>query len=284
MKVRVSAARFVAVLCIGFSACGGNEAGSRDDRFTEDSLAERSAIVDFWKTYRAATRARIDGEMGRARELYQQALAYDALHEDSWYYLGHVRLELGDAAGARAALERLVEINPHSVRGLVTLGDVYQCAEWDTAAAARAYRRAMQTNREETGPQMRLARLAILQEDWDTAEQLLAAVTSSNLKSIDGFYLRGYLAWRIGDRTRSAAYLGEAVGLTRTGRPTEPLGEGDTRTGSGPLAQRSATCELWEDLEAMVAALSESPDEGSIDVFYGEVENRVEAMRQSGRP
>lgn len=63
---------------------------------------------------------------------------------------------------------------------------------------------------EVTGSLLVLGELALLQGDPATAEQRLKWACDTNPKAVGGFFLRGYVAWKRGDRQAATALLGQA--------------------------------------------------------------------------
>jgi tetratricopeptide (TPR) repeat protein len=213
--------------------------GARDDR-------TRADVIRFWELHRAATRSRIQGRAEEAAELYEAALALDSVHENTLYHLGSMRLQLGDLDGAASAWKRLVAVAPGSSRGHTQLGLLYSCLgqdrEIDLARATTEFERALEINKEETGPLLRLAEVALLRDERDVAEDYLDALLRSNAKSVEAYFLKGYIQYSEGRHEEAATLFTAAVQAGRREMPAEPgLGEGETRSGL-PMLAAPTTC------------------------------------------
>lgn len=193
---------------------------------------ERQRVLDFWQRQNAATAARAGGDLAGAARLYQEALSLDPRHEDALYYLGQCRRELGEPEAARAAFERLVEVNPQSARGQLALGALLASPDpkepMDLAQAERHLLRAHEINGEETGPLVRLGEIALVTGRAAEAGRWLESALRTNPKSLEAAFLAGYLGW---DAGRDPAPLARRVQeAARVERPTQGvLGEGDRR-------------------------------------------------------
>ncbi len=225
-----------------------------------ESLTGHAAIAKFWSLYRDATAARIEGRFRDAQASYRNALALNPRHEDVRYYLGNVELELGNFRAAEVEWRQLVGINPASARGHSRLGDLYACpdtgAPWDLARAQAEYSRAAALNREETGPLVRLGEVALLRGDLKTASQQFDAVTVTHPRSVEAHYLRGYVAWKDGDKAAAAALYQQAKALASAPQPvSQAPSEGDTKHGTPPIVVHPSRCQLFGDELAPYASL-----------------------------
>ncbi len=205
----------------------------------------REEVRAFWSLFREATSLRHRGELAPAAARYGEALAIDGAHEDSLYHLGHCRAELGDHAAARAAFERLLEVNPGSARGHAALGAILASLEptspLDLDAAERHFREAHRINREETGPLVRLAEILIVRGDLGEARRWLEAAALTNAWSREASFLAGYVLWESGDGTRAADYYRRAVDAGKPKAPPANVpGEGDRRVESEGKARTVA--------------------------------------------
>jgi tetratricopeptide (TPR) repeat protein len=221
---------------LGSGGCTGGEEGQAKAASGE---AEKGRVLRFWSRYNAATEARTRRAFAEAAEAYAEALALDPRHEDSLYYLGQCRRELGDPKAARAAFERLVETNPASARGHLALGALLASPDplepMDLEAAEDHLRRAHEINGEETGPVVRLGEAALVGERVQEARGWFEAALRANPKCVEAAFLAGYLGWEAGlgtaplvERVRSAAKVEAPVAGV--------LGEGDRRDTSRAAA------------------------------------------------
>jgi tetratricopeptide (TPR) repeat protein len=225
-----------------------------------ESLTGHAAIAKFWSLYRDATAARIAGRFTDARASYRNALALNPRHEDVRYYLGNVELELGNFRAAEVEWRELVSINPSSARAHSRLGDLYACPDtgalWDLARAQAEYARAAALNREETGPLVRLGEVALLRGDRKTASDQFGAVMVTHPRSVEAHYLKGYVAWKDGDKAAAAALYQQAQALASAPQPVpQAPSEGDTKQGTTPLVVHPARCRLFGDELAPYASL-----------------------------
>jgi Flp pilus assembly protein TadD len=194
---------------------------------------ERQRVRDFWTSYREATQERVAGQRELAAASYRKALAFDPKHEDVLYYLGNVLFDLDSLDAARRMFARLVEVNPRSARGHARLGVVYLCSPTlgpvRVDDAEQEFRAAADLNREETGPYVRLAEVALLRGDARGATRALETVLGSNSKSAAANFLLGYQAWLGGRRTlaaqsfRTALEAGAPSAETESTNPCDAL-------------------------------------------------------------
>ncbi len=169
-------------------------------------------IQSFWSLYHQATAARLQRDWTSAVAGFQQALALDPRHEDSYYYLGTTLMELGDYGRAAEVFSELTRLNPQSSRAFMQLGIALSTrapgAQTDSAAAARAFARCAEINREETGPFLRLGLLHLNQNHPEEALRLF--LLASRMGSPEGFFLAGYTRFLQG-QYREAAPLFQSV-------------------------------------------------------------------------
>jgi tetratricopeptide (TPR) repeat protein len=193
----------------------------------------REAVKAFWTKLHAANDARLRSGCAAATALYEEALALDPRHEDALYYLGQCRRETGRPAEARAAFERLVEVNPSSARGHLSLGALLASPDpaepMDLAAAEAHLRRAHEINAEETGPVVRLGEVLLVRGRDGEAREWLEAALRTNPKSVEAAFLAGFAAWDegAGDAAALARRVLEAAKVE--GPVKGVLGEGDRK-------------------------------------------------------
>ncbi len=249
------------------------------------SAAEKEKIRRFWDVYREATGHRVAGRTRESADGYARALELNPEHEDALYYLGNMHFELGEFIPAEAAWRRLAEVNPQSARAHSQLGVLYSCLDRrelvDLERAESEFQIALSINKEETGPLLSLGQIALIRGDLAAAAAYLDAVTGSNYSSVEAHFLRGYIAWKQGERQGAFAAFAEAV---RHARPVEPvegvLGEGDTRAGSTPLLDTSSRC---RPLRKYVADLERVKDGGEAQALmsrYREFDQFLEEIRE----
>jgi cytochrome c-type biogenesis protein CcmH/NrfG len=230
IETRRSLALLLLSAAVGLAGCSD----SAKQAEPAASASERERVRAFWGRLRAATDARIQHDCGRAAGLYEQALAIDPAHEDALYYLGQCRRELAQPAAARAAFERLVEVNPMSARGEMALGALLASPDpaepMDLDQAERHLRRAHELNSEETGPVVRLGEVLIVAGRPDQARQWLEAALTTNPKSLEAAFLLGYLAWEEQGARAAGVHVRRVRQAATTQAPIKGvLGEGDRR-------------------------------------------------------
>jgi tetratricopeptide (TPR) repeat protein len=244
--------------------------------------AEKEQIQDFWKRYREATKHRIAGRLDEAVASYRGALALQEDHEGALYYYGNVSFELGDFLTAESAWLRLVRVNPSSARGHSRLGDLYlniaDTMRFDVDKAEAAYHRALEINKEETGPSLRLGQVALVRGDFKKAGAFMDAVIGSNFRSIEAHFFKGYIAWKAGQLSEAERLLAKAAEFSRSRqKPIKGvLGEGDTKSGNAPVDQHSLFYALIVDLpELEVTRKALRIKYRRLESFLREMQNRI---------
>ena len=247
----------------------------------------REAVRRFWHLYKRATELRLRQDWDGAAAAYGEALKLDAEHEDALYYLGNVLFEGGRHDGAISAWEDLVRVNVLSSRAHAQLGAVYSCgaadAPFDLERAEREFKRALEINKEESGPVLKLGEIALLRGAEDRALEYLTAGSRSNFKSVAARYLIGFIQWRSGEERAALESLQRAVELSRGGAVgSSASNEGDTRGPGGQplLAARTRRKSL---LEPHWQALGEWDEEGATEVRMAEEYGRLQTRLQEWR-
>lgn len=246
---------FVAVFLLLFVAISLSKLRSPESDLEEEtaqlSAGERERVLRFWEIYREATEHRTAGRIEEAAEAYVRSLELNDTHEDALYYLGNMRVELGQFGAAERAWRRLLAVNPASARAHSRLGVLYSCLERpeliDLQKAEAEFKRAFELNKEETGPLLRLGQIALVRGDLETALHYLDAVIGSNYSSVEAHFLKGYVVWKQGDHREASELFAQALRYARPAEPVEGvLGEGDTQTGSKKTTATSSNCRTME--------------------------------------
>ena len=250
----------------------------------QDTMGARAGIREFWMIYRGATGDRMAGRIGAARDAYRQALELNPRHEDALYYLGNMELELGHYDSAHAAWTRLVQLNPGSARTHSRLGDLYACmdpgAPRDLAKAEAEFRRALELNREETGPPLRLAEIALMRGNLAGAISRLDAVIGSHSRSVEAHFLKGYVAWKQTQPASAAARFREAVALARSAPPIQAVsGEGDTKRGLAPAIARTSRCQLFDAQIERLSNVDSASLATQMNELYRQLDSRLARSR-----
>ncbi len=234
----------------------------------DSSPDERDATHMFWESYRAASGHRLAGRSEEAATAYVKALTFRPEHEDALYYLGAVRLDMGDDEGATDAWNRLLAANPRSARALMQLGSLRLCrpdgSSYDPQTARGYFERAHSLNRAETGGLARLGMTALALGDLAEARSQFDAVLLSDPGNTTVAVWRAFLAWREGNEAEARTRVQSAFAMAETSgsesASTTP-GEGDTKGGTAMTAR--ASCPLFdlqpdfeESFESLVERLS----------------------------
>jgi tetratricopeptide (TPR) repeat protein len=238
------------------SACGRDPVpdGRPGQAVGADSV-ERARVTGFWARYRDATTRRIAGNLEAASEAYARALELDPTHGDALYYLGGMRLALGDFPAAERAWRLLAETDSSSARAHSQLGVLFLCldegAPFQLDSAEAHFERAHQLNREETGPLLRLAEAALVRGDAARASGFIGEVLGSHRTSSAARFYAGYLAWKREDRGAAERLYREAAAAADSApAPAGAVpGEGDTR-GGGPMTAHPPRCDQFRQLTA----------------------------------
>jgi tetratricopeptide (TPR) repeat protein len=217
---------------------------------------------EFWALYREATTLRAAGDCGGAVVAYQKALALRPDHEDALYYLGNCHLERRRYAEALQAYRRLAAVNPAGssrgyMQGALIFASLDPEAPYDLPQAEEMFRRALEVD-QDSGAVLGLAEVAILKGQWQEARRRLETVEAENPMSVAAPYLRGYLAFRRGERDEAWRSFRVAVGRAEIKKPgVKWTEEGDVKADPAlrwrALARQSVFGAHWVRVRAYVA-------------------------------
>jgi enediyne biosynthesis protein E4 len=213
----------------------------------------RQQVVDFWATFRAATRHRMEGRTKEAASAYRAALVSRPDHEDALYYLGAMDYTQGNEQEADSAWARLARINPKVPRSFMQLGSLRLCRPespyFDPESARNYFETAQALNKATTGPLLKLGFAALALGEKDDAEGWFDAVLRSDPGNETAAAWSG---WIKGDVT--------PVRGSQNPSAESGLGEGDTQSGDAMTAGEG-TCPPFDltpsDLGADPARLAE---------------------------
>ncbi len=248
------------------------------------SAIEKEKVIKFWEHYRKATDYRLDEEWVLAAENYHLALALNDQHEDALYYLGNMYMELSQYMESEECWIKLLQVNPNNSRAFQQLGSLYLSSEqlFDIDKAENACRESLQINKEETGPLLLLGEVKLIRGQLDDAASDFGAVTGSNFKSIEAYFLGGYIAWKKGDLTNAKNLFSQAV---KYSKPLDissdmVIGEGDTKPGKGfgNVTSKSVFRQFITELPGVQREQPEKALEkaySSLDAFLAELQRRV---------
>lgn len=257
MKIKYKFTLSVLIFYCIFSACSSKK--EMDTKLEEkilDSISDaRSETKAFWESYRTAQKRRVKEEWQEAAEAYEKALKIKPNHEDSWFNLGNMYLELNQGKKSEVCWRKIVEQNPNSARAHMQLGRLYLSYErsesFDLEKAELEFSIASNVNKVITGPLMQLGYVALIKGEKDQANSYLKSVTVTDTKSVEPHFLLGYVAWKNGATSTAQKHFGEAISLAVANQQVEgPLSEGDTKDGKSLLRSinQSIFYEFFQDL------------------------------------
>jgi Tfp pilus assembly protein PilF len=196
---------------------------------------DKAALVRFWDREHAAMDAmKRDKDMGKAAQLFREALAINPAHEDSRYYLANCLAALGDISGATAELDALARINPQSHRAFQRKGEllaVFAASRSQLAAAVGPLEEALRLNSEETGTLILLGQVELARGNPVAAQSRFVQACQANPRAGSAWFLRGYIAWKRHDAHEAGAML--AAAQSARGPDWKPAGtvlEGEVRS------------------------------------------------------
>lgn len=248
------------------------------------SALEKENVIKFWEYYREATDYRMNGQWEHAVESYHHSLEFNGSHEDALYYLGNMYLELSRYREAEDYWQKLVQVNPRNSRGFLQLGSLYLSSEafFDIDKAESACLESLKINKEETGPLLLLGEVYLIRGQLEDAASDFEAVSASNFKSTEAYFLSGYIAWKKGEESKARELFSLAV------KNSKPLdtgsdkvhGEGDTKRGKGfgAVTSKSVFRKFMIELpdvqpERLDQALRKTY--ASLDSFLAELKSRI---------
>jgi tetratricopeptide (TPR) repeat protein len=182
-------------------------------------------VQQFWEIYNKAGQERAAGHLAAAIALYRTALALKPNHEGSLYYLGNCYLDLGRYSEAISTYQRLIAVNPVGSRGYFQLGLVYASlkagAPFNPKKAEQYLRRALQVD-PDTGAQLGVGEVALLEGEWLRAREALQGLNADNNTSVAAPYLLGYLCWRKHETDQAWRWFRLALERCKVKKPPIP--------------------------------------------------------------
>lgn len=224
------------------TATGGGDSEST----TKKNLNEER---QFWDYMTAAEKNRLNGNYIDAEEFYVKAVDIKEDHPGALYYLGSVQLILKDFESARRNWQIILEKDPTIARAWLQLGKLYFCRDdenrfYNLAEAEQHFQEAAALSRENTGPPLQIAKIEILEGNYQTAKEYLDAIVAQNFKSYEGFFLKGYVEWKTGSEEDAINTLKQAADTYSNSNHQKIQGEGATKSGSNPMLSEALYCDF----------------------------------------
>ncbi len=283
-KVALAALAVFAALFVYITINKNKPAAEPEQAKSGHTAIEKEKIIKFWELYRKATDLRMNGQWEQAAQTYHDALDLNGEHEDALYYLGNMYLELGRHREAEQYWQKLAQVNPRNSRSFMQLGNLYLISDelFDIGKAESACLEALKINKEESGPVLSLGEVKLIRGQLDDAATDFKAVTGSNFKSIEAYFLGGYVAWKKGDAVHARDLFSTAVKYAKPddSNPHKVIGEGDTKKGKsfGDVTNKSIFIQFTKELPEVEAeqvdqALGKSYR--SLDAFLKDLRKKI---------
>lgn len=221
-----------------FAACGTEQTKSpvSGDPPTRQADSGKRDIKMFWENYRMAQKFKAGQRWEEAEEYYLKALEIDKDHEDAWFNLGNVYLELNNYDQAKKCWHHIVQANPGSARAHMQLGRLYFSPDrpeiCNLDSARIEFITTHEINRIVTGPLMLLGHIALVEGNSKEAYEYFSSVKGSDTKNVEAHFLLGYVKWKDGNYKLSQELFSKAMSLTAQRKAVAGvLSEGDTKKG-----------------------------------------------------
>ena len=236
--------KLLLVLSLSSSIFSCNTQKSNDPEESEQQTEiidhEKKQVQSFWENYRKAQKNRVETKWEEAIKYYSMALEINNNHDDAWFNLGNMYLELNKYKKAEECWKRMVYLNPNSARAHMQLGRLYLSYErpevFDIKKAKAEFLKTSSINKIVTGPLMLLGHVALIEGKIETAENYFLSVIGSDTKNVEAHFLLGYLAWKKGDIRKMKDYSTKTMNFSKPEKAVKGvLSEGDTKDGTSHL-------------------------------------------------
>lgn len=236
----------------------------------------------FWKFYNKATELRSRGLYKEAAEQYSRALDYNSDHKDALYYAGSMYLMTRDFEKANENWNRLLTEEPNAPRTHLQLGTLHFCMSrenpyFDLGKADQFYSEAWKLNLEETGAPLLLTKIDLLNNNLESAKELLADILSLNSTNEQALFLMGYLNWRSEDNRKAYQLLSKVRTYSKQYSGQGHSGEGATKSGNAMLLQ-GRFCDTFEKT---ISDFQNQPNADSPEAVYSSFETQMNQWRRS---
>ena len=233
----------------------------------------------FWAHMNAGDQFRLNGDYRKAEESYSKALEIKENHPGVLYHLGIVQLFLKDFRNAEKNWQQIITQDSIVARAWLQLGKIYFCKDsdnpfYDPVEAVGFFKKAASLNRENTGPQLYLAKIAILNEEYAAAEVYLDGIVAQHFKSYEGMFLIGFVNWKRGRPASTERPLSEAIEIYKKSNQMKMDGEGATKSGSNPMLVEETFCDrLGREIERLMNEVEQADQEEIFVRFERFIEN-----------
>ena len=229
---------FILFFIVHFISCTSKKRinNERNTKDTTQISVEKQQIKAFWETYRTAQKYRVEGEWEEAARYYLKALEINPNHEDAWFNLGNMYLEINQNRKAEDCWQKIVEMNPKSARSHMQLGRLYLSFErtetFNIAKAKNEFLITSEINKVVTGPLILLGYVSLFEGNSEKAKYYFQSVIGTDIKSVEAHFLLGYLFWKDGNSDLALQMFEKAVLNSAPEKAVKGvLSEGDTKDG-----------------------------------------------------
>lgn len=236
---------------------------------------DQAKVRQFWSLYQQATNERAGGNYRQAVLNYEKALDVNPEHEDARYYLGNMQLLLHEFPLAEKNWLRLEASNPETPRTFLQLGTLYSCMAQDNTLlnyieAEKYIRKAWSLNRTETGAPLLLAKIKMLNQDFDEARSLLENIIQTNQDNYQTSFLLGYILWKqnnkrgnknsttIKTQERFRELYQRAFSIHQRLQDGKILGEGATKEGTAAMLSEGLFCDAFASAADSIMTYSDA--------------------------
>lgn len=216
------------------------QAEYQQDSEKVSQISNVSIDTQFWNHYNQATELRSQHHYKKAAEEYSKALALKNDHKDALYYAGSMYLMARQFEEAYQHWNQLLREEPNAPRTNLQLGNLFFCMDqenpyFDLQKAYRYFSEAWSLNLEETGAPLLLAKIHLLNNDLDAAEELMSDILSVNGTNDEALFLMGFMKWGSDEMNEARQLLSKSISYFSQETNKGHLGEGATKTGNAML-------------------------------------------------
>jgi len=197
------------------------------------------------------------GRTDEALEAFRNALKFKGNHASIWYNIGQIYLGKNDAANARKAFEKVLDLIPRHTDALISLGIIWRDGR-NFEKARRCFEQAALTTKGLVIGNYHLGRLDLMAGRGDSAIKHLEKALEADPKHVQSLRLLGFCYLRLHEFKKADKYFERALALDPDNAPTwynracaaAALGEKDraieyleraTTLGGEAMRKRSAT-------------------------------------------